>query len=419
MLMIIVQGFFFLILTGVLLGKQHIKLLDCLFLVIVIGTIYALYSSWKIYLSILIVLICIIYAYLHNRNLRQSIILVMESAIISIILDHVSTIIILLVHQEVWYLSLYSVLQIIVIILLFQGVNREKIKPIFGKQYLNHYIAPLLVIMYLYIIGIEGNQNGFNIIVGNLAMLLVMLAFLFAIYSEYLKNIKAKYEVQKQQAQMKNDARYMSVIETHYNELRRFRHEYQNMLISIDEYLRTDDLKGLQDYYHSNLEPVSEQVLKDKYSLEDLSRIKIKSIKSIFFNKLSYAQSQGIETHFESKKELATLDAKELDLVIALGIVLDNAIEASVGHKDSEIMSGVFSTHESVTFVIQNNTYEDLPPVWQLKKSGFSTKGEGRGLGLDSLSRLVNQNKNMVLETRSLENVFLQRLTVQRINNND
>jgi len=82
-------------------------------------------------------------------------------------------------------------------------------------------------------------------------------------------------------------------------------------------------------------------------------------------------------------------------------------------------MSGIFSTHESVTFVIQNNIYEDLPPVWQLKKSGFSTKGEGRGLGLDSLSRLVSQNENMVLETRSLENVFLQRLTVQRINNND
>lgn len=419
MLIIIVQAFFFLTLTWVLLGKQHIGLLECFFLVFISGASYGLYSSLKIYLSVLMAVICIMYAYLHNRNMSQSIIIVMEAIIISVIVDHLSTISILLIHQKTWYLGFYSVLQVIVNILLFQGVTTGKVKPTFKKQYLNRYIAPLLVIVHWYIIGVEGNQNGFNIIVGNLSILLVIIAFFLAIHSEYLKNLKVKYEVQKQQAQIKNDARYMSEIETHYNELRQFRHEYQNMLISIDEYLKTDDLKGLQDYYHSNLEPVSERVLKDKYSLEDLSRIKIKSIKSIFFNKLSYAQSRGIETHFESKKELEVIDLKELDLVIALGIILDNAIEASVGHEGSEIMSGIFSTHESITFVIQNNIYEELPPVWQLKEVGFSTKGEGRGLGLDSLSKLVSRNGNMVLETRSLETVFLQRLTVQRINNND
>ena len=45
----------------------------------------------------------------------------------------------------------------------------------------------------------------------------------------------------------------MNEIEAHYNELRRFEHDYQNMLISIDEYLKTDDLEGLQEYYQKNL----------------------------------------------------------------------------------------------------------------------------------------------------------------------
>ncbi|WP_373385691.1 hypothetical protein, partial [Klebsiella pneumoniae] len=62
----------------------------------------------------------------------------------------------------------------------------------------------------------------------------------------------------------------MNEIEAHYNELRRFRHDYQNMLISIDEYLKTDDLEGLQEYYQKNLAPVSNRVLKEKYNLEDL-----------------------------------------------------------------------------------------------------------------------------------------------------
>lgn len=211
----------------------------------------------------------------------------------------------------------------------------------------------------------------------------------------------------------------MSEIEAHYNELRRFRHDYQNMLISIDEYLKTDDLKGLREYYQKNLAPVSHRVLKEKYNLEDLSRVKVKSIKSILFSKLSYAQSQEIEVHFDLKEPLTDITVNELDLDIALGIMLDNAIEASVGHADGEIMSAIFIEKNITVFLIQNNVFEQLPPLWKLKEAGYSTKGKNRGIGLNSLSKIVNRNENMILETRVLGAVFLQRLTVKRVSQND
>ncbi|KLD59391.1 hypothetical protein WP50_18780 [Lactiplantibacillus plantarum] len=88
-----------------------------------------------------------------------------------------------------------------------------------------------------------------NITVSNLVVLLVVMGLAIAIYDEYRVTIRAKYQVQQQRLQIKNDTRYMHEIETHYNELRRFRHDYQNIMLSINEYLKTDDLAGLQLHF--------------------------------------------------------------------------------------------------------------------------------------------------------------------------
>lgn len=97
---------------------------------------------------------------------------------------------------------------------------------------------------------------------------------------------------------------------------------------------------------------------------------------------------------------------------------MDNAIEASAGHDRSEIMSAIFVEKDSTVFLIQNTVFEQLPPLWRLKEEGYSTKGKNRRIGLSSLSKIVNRNDNMILETRVLDSIFLQRLTVKRVPQN-
>ncbi|WHQ55791.1 GHKL domain-containing protein [Lactiplantibacillus plantarum] len=334
-------------------------------------------------------------------------------------MDHVSNLVMQVVRYSIGYLPVFICIQLVSLVIINIVLSRTDFTPTFEQDNLNRITAISLLIIYFYIILSEGWNNNFKMIFSNLVILLVMICLLLVSYGEYLKNVKTRYEVQKQRIQIQNDTRYMNEIEAHYNELRRFRHDYQNMLISIDEYLKTDDLEGLQEYYQKNLAPVSNRVLKEKYNLEDLSRVKVKSIKSILFSKLSYAQSQEIEVHFDLKEPLIDITVNELDLDIALGIMLDNAIEASVGHADGEIMSAIFIEKNSTVFLIQNNVFEQLPPLWKLKEAGYSTKGKNRGIGLNSLSKIVNRNENMILETRVLGAVFLQRLTVKRVSQND
>lgn len=420
MLVVAIQEFFFFLLIRSLLRRLFIiKFFDLMFLLIDFIASYILFVYLGIYLSLLNLIVFIFYTWWYERNLMKSVIVTLQVFIWSIVMDHVSNLVMQVVRYLIGYLPVFICIQLVSLVIINIVLSRTDFTPTFEQDNLNRITAISLLIIYFYIILSEGWNNNFKMIFSNLVILLVMICLLLVSYGEYLKNVKTRYEVQKQRIQIQNDTRYMNEIEAHYNELRRFRHDYQNMLISIDEYLKTDDLEGLQEYYQKNLAPVSNRVLKEKYNLEDLSRVKVKSIKSILFSKLSYAQSQEIEVHFDLKEPLIDITVNELDLDIALGIMLDNAIEASVGHADGEIMSAIFIEKNSTVFLIQNNVFEQLPPLWKLKEAGYSTKGKNRGIGLNSLSKIVNRNENMILETRVLGAVFLQRLTVKRVSQND
>ncbi|MCW1911180.1 GHKL domain-containing protein [Lactiplantibacillus paraplantarum] len=412
--MIFIQEIFpFLIIKTLLRNLIEISVFDFIFLIACITATNFLAAFLNVYFSLLMLVMYIFFTWWYIRSIDKAFCVSLQVFIWMIVLDHISEIVAHIFKYTGGYLLIFTVLGILSIVFLNIFLNRTTFKPTFEREDLNKITAFLLLVIYLYIILGEGWQNQFRLIFSNLVVLLVVIGSVFALYMEYLKNVRTKYEVQQKNTQIKNDTRYMTEIETHYNELRRFRHDYQNMMLSINEYLKTHDLDGLQQYYSKNIEPVTKRVSDEQYNLGDLSQIKVKSIKSILFSKLSHAQSAGIKVHFDLKEQLEKVSVNELDLDIALGIILDNATEAVIGHKNAEIMSAIFVENNSTVFLVQNTVFEELPPLWKLKAEGYSTKGKDRGIGLSNLGKIVNRNDNMILETRVLESTFLQRLTIK------
>lgn len=45
----------------------------------------------------------------------------------------------------------------------------------------------------------------------------------------------------------------MSYLEENYQEIRKFKHDYKNILITIEAFLNNDDIEGLKKYYFKNL----------------------------------------------------------------------------------------------------------------------------------------------------------------------
>jgi len=252
--------------------------------------------------------------------------------------------------------------------------------------------------------------NVFPIVVLPIAIILIILS---AIFFFHVKAIESKYQLQRKQDEQEAMQYYIDEIEKQYTDMRRFKHDYQNVLLSINGYIEDGDLDGLKKYFHNRVKPVSEKIIKQDFMLENLSRIKVREIKSILAAKLIMAHEKGVEISFEAREDINVIPMNTITLVRMLGIVLDNATEALIELGKGTLQVGVWSEGEGVTFVIQNLCRSDIPKLHELERIGFSTKGENRGLGLNNLSELVKEEGNVLLQTSIANNQFIQKILVK------
>lgn len=361
------------------------------------------------------------YILLIIRNFKKSVVVNTLVLLICLITDHLVNLISLFIssNNNLIYTILFIPANLIIVFVVnliikkFKETHLNKELEVSNYQFLISLIVLLtLISLVIYTEVLQGNKD--NITTYNLVIFILISFILLIIQTFQANELKKKYQLQKQELQIKNDNRYIQEMERHYNELRKFRHDYQNTLLSLDEYIRTNDMTGLKTYYQKLMVPISDRLKHGKYNLEDLSKINEKEIKSIIFNKLYTAQMKGIKVEFESQKNINNFYTNTLDLVIAIGIILDNALEAAQEQTNSFIKVGIMSDDSEIILVFQNSFKQIDIPVWKMKQAGFSTKGKNRGLGLSNLSEIINRNSNMTLETMKESEYFLQKITIEK-----
>ena len=221
-----------------------------------------------------------------------------------------------------------------------------------------------------------------------------------------VRNKQEEYQTLKQ---------YTEEIERQQLAMRKFKHDYQNILISMSGYIQNEDLAGLKQYYSSKVEAAAEVITKDSSVLDGLSKIKVPEIKSILAAKLMLAQNIniGIHTTFEANEVIDHIPVDSILLVRMLGIILDNAVDALAELGRGSLFVACIKWEGGITFVVQNTCCPDVPPLQQMWQPGFSTKGEGRGLGLPLLSELVDACPNVTLKTSIITDRFSQELLIE------
>lgn len=249
-----------------------------------------------------------------------------------------------------------------------------------------------------------GQANEFFIIVYGVISTMIFLVLLYSLQKEYVTK-----ERQKELHYLKE---YTEQLEKNYTEMRRFKHDYQNILLSIEEYIQEKDLVKLEEYFYTKIKAASTSIERNNFKLSQLSNLKINELKSLLVNKLSVSQEMGIDTEIEVAEEIESIAADSILLVRSLGIILDNAIEAAEQIENGMIRVALFKKLDKVVIVIINSCSTDIPKLFELKKEGFSTKGEGRGTGLSNLERMVSSEDNVMLATKIENGLFTQILSV-------
>jgi len=289
----------------------------------------------------------------------------------------------------------------------------------------NTYLQTILLIVLLFlfasfqvsifVMGRIGEQMN-TLVLTNLiffVLYLLIALFIFIFYRKALETrLKAQYELKQKEAEQESLERYTNDLEQQQTAVRRFRHDYQNILSSMSIFFQEKDYIGLEQYFTSKVKSASAVMMQDDFILESLSKIKVREVKSILAAKLMMAQSMDISTTFQAEGEIDHIPMDTVTLVRMLGIILDNAIEALAYLGEGRLSASCLKTGGGVTIIVQNDCSADVPNLRQLKQDGFSTKGEGRGQGLNILSELANTCPNVTLSTRIEDGKFTQMLVI-------
>ena len=189
---------------------------------------------------------------------------------------------------------------------------------------------------------------------------------------------------------------YIDEISKQNEEINQFRHDYLNILSSLESYLEEGDLQALTVYYQQTIQPTRTLFLENASKLSALQKIDHPAIRGIFMTKLLLAQEKGISVHLEmTGKIIFPKHVFDLNLIRILGILLDNAIEEVDALGKGELAVAFFQEKDELVILIQNTVRNPVEPLYQLKKQGFSTKGKGRGYGLSTVDELMSQTSTL------------------------
>jgi sensor histidine kinase regulating citrate/malate metabolism len=133
--------------------------------------------------------------------------------------------------------------------------------------------------------------------------------------------------------------------------------------------------------------------LRDENRYHKLLSVNSPVIAGFLYAKFTQAEKQGCKIdYFIKLSENEERKLPEYRLVEMLGILFDNAREAVSGQEEKTIFVQVMETTKELQICVKNpSEYIPQTELVRFVKSGYSTKGEGRGLGLASLTSIVHQ----------------------------
>ena len=205
---------------------------------------------------------------------------------------------------------------------------------------------------------------------------------------------------------------YEQSLEDIRREVRSFRHDYKNLLTGLSQQVGEGRLDALRSTL-SELDADFDRHLGKKIQLStQIGNLRIPQVRSLLLGKLIDMQKKGVEYRLEVLYPVEAININVWDFVRCLGVLADNAIEAALDAEQPWVEIILLVQDRRVSLRISNPYTNTIDPgkIWD---DGWSTKGTGRGLGLSSYRRIVENYPNASTCTSWENGVFIQELTAE------
>lgn len=275
-------------------------------------------------------------------------------------------------------------------------------------------VVVMFIIMYALTLIFTVMQKLYDHVENLLIFLIIQLIFFWILYFSINRREKQRIHNELVENRLSNLKEYTDHLEQEQRKLRKFKHDYQNMLLSLEENLRSSDSQDAKDYLQT-FKQYSDNYISESglWMFNDFDNVKTPYLKSILINKTSQATEQGIDVHFECRYDVDQIAMEPYDLVRIVGIAYDNAIEAvrnlDKNHRKINVM--VYRTKGQTEITITNpmQTSENLI---HLKKEGVTTKKGHSGLGLANIEEISANYSNVLVNYREVKGWFTIQFTI-------
>ena len=236
----------------------------------------------------------------------------------------------------------------------------------------------------------------------------ISLIFYFAI-SFYSLNQLIK--LQKTKTNLENAESYNKTLSFLYDNVKGFKHDFDDIVNMIGGYIKTNDMNGLKNYY-KDLEADYEKI-KNIATLNP-NLINNPGIYNLLVTKYKKANEYGIKITLEYFFDFEKLHMPIYQFSRILGILLDNAIEAASTSDEKEVAIRFRDSGSNKTqIIIVQNTYSNKNvDTKKIFEKGVTGKEEHMGMGLWEVSQIVKKNNNINLITTNDDKHFKQQLEI-------
>lgn len=249
--------------------------------------------------------------------------------------------------------------------------------------------------------------------IDKLPILITSLSFisLIAYFGLSIYSLTRVFKLTLTTRKLESAEEYNNTLHILHDNVRGFKHDFDNIVTTIGGYIRTEDMNGLKKYY-LQLEDDCQRV--NNLYLLNPEIINNDGIYNLLTKKYNEAEEKDIKVNITFLLDLSTLHMKIYEFARILGILLDNAIEAS-SECEERIINLTFrnDSKNSRELILIENTYNDKNlDTEKIFEKGVSGKDNHTGLGLWEVRKLIKKNNNINLYTSKNDNFFCQQLEI-------
>lgn len=378
-----------------------------------------MFMYFEVFISIPLLFITIIICLCFHTNFLKVFIDLTSIIFIGILSDSLAQII--LQTSESTYLQL--LVFILIYIFLFITLNlvlkiaKENIKietiALVYKIILALFLCVTIIVLYLNIF-IPSTYEELKLTQINLIIQLGYLTLISILFILQIKIIKKENVLKNKQIKQSQYNEYLFSLESINQDMQKFQHDYMNILITMDGYISQNDIEGLKSYFSKKIVKVEQDTLLKNQFMKNISNLSIIELKGLLITKLLLITEKNIQLQIEIPQKISEIPMDIIDFSRILGILVDNAIEASEDSQLKIINLAIIKTLNGSILLIMENSFASKLDINQIYIKGYSSKlGNNRGRGLLNLTEIINKYPNVLLNTRVDGKLFIQELELK------